>query len=281
MIRVENLWFHYDPGEGPVLENVTLHLVKGEYVGIIGPNGSGKTTLVKQFNALLCPTGGDVWVNGKNTKDPVALREIRQTVGMVFQTPDSQIVGMSVEEDVSFGPGNLRLSPAEIRKRVEKSLEVVGMKRYAKRSPHTLSSGEKQLLAIAGAIAMEPQCIVFDEPTAHLDPWGRQRILEVIRDLNRHGMGVVHVTHNMDEIVEASQILVMDDGRILLKDTPKEVFTRLEWLKELGLDIPKINELMWRLRHMGADVRADVLTLDDACLEISSLIKRLRRDEIN
>ena len=202
-----------------------------------------------------------------------ALTNIRQRVGMVFQNPDNQIVGMIVEEDVSFGPGNLGLPSEEIRQRVEKSLSLVGMEKYAKRAPYTLSSGEKQLVCIAGLIAMDPACLVLDEPTAHLDPSSRKKVLQVIKKLHSRGITIVHVTHNMDEIVEADRIVVMNEGQIILSNTPAMVFMEIQLLRELGLDIPKVTELMWLLRQTGTEVRPDILTLNDACLELSPLIR--------
>jgi len=273
MIKVEDLLYKYDMKEVPVLRNVNMEVKEGEYVAIIGSNGCGKTTLLKHFNGLLFPTNGNVWVDETNTRDPVAVREIRQKVGMVFQNPDNQIVGMSVEEDVSFGPGNLGLSSLEIRKRVEEALALVGMKEYARRAPHTLSSGEKRLVAMAGVLAMNPVYIALDEPTSYLDPSGRERVLDVMKKLNKQGITIIHVTHDMDEIVEVDQVIVMNEGQILLSEKPGEVFTKSEWLKELGLGIPKITELMRQLRRMGTDVRPNILTLNDAFLELSSLIE--------
>jgi len=265
MIRVEGLTFRYDIKEELVLNGISGDIEAGAYVGVIGSNGCGKTTFVRHLDGLLLPTTGDVWVEGMNTTDPDAVREIRQMVGMVFQNPDNQIVGMSVEEDVSFGPGNLRLHPSEIRKRVEESLELVGMKKYARRPPHTLSNGEKQLVAIAGVLAMGPKHIVLDEPTAYLDPCGQKKILDVIKKLNKQGITIIHVTHDMDEVARADEIFVMNEGRIVLKEKPAEVFVRVEWLKELGLGVPKVTELMCQLREMGKHVQTNVFTIEDAC----------------
>ena len=273
MIRVEDLSFQYEIEEEPVLDQISVDIEPGAYIGVIGSNGCGKTTFVRHLDGLLLPTKGDVWVEGMNTKDPDAVQKIRQMVGMVFQNPDNQIVGMSVEEDVSFGPGNLRLHPLEIRKRVEESLELVGMNNYAKRTPHTLSNGEKQLVAIAGVLAMAPKHIVLDEPTAYLDPSGQKRVLDVINRLNKQGITIIHVTHDMDEVARADELLVMSEGRIVLKEKPAEVFLRVEWLKELGLGIPKVTELMWQLRKMGKSVRTNVLTLEAACIELDDLLR--------
>ena len=272
MIAVENLVYQYDTKGVRVLNGISLQIAEGAHVGIIGSNGSGKTTFVRHLDGLLAPASGDVWVEGMNTKDPVAVQKIRQMVGMVFQNPDNQIVGMSVEEDVSFGPGNLGLPPIEIRKRVDASLALVGMEKHAQRAPHHLSNGEKQLVAIAGVFAMEPKYIVLDEPTTYLDPSGRKRVLHVIRELNRKGITIIHVTHDMDEIAEADEIFVLHEGRIALREKPAAVFTEVEWLRSLGMDIPKVTELMWRLRQMGKDVRTNIFTMEDACLELSTLI---------
>ncbi len=273
MIHVEGLTFQYDRKSEPVLNGISLEIEEGKHLGIIGSNGCGKTTLVRHLDGLLSPTAGEVWVEGMNTKDPVDVQKIRQMVGMVFQNPDNQIVGMSVEEDVSFGPGNLGLPPVDIRKRVLKSLAMVGMEKHAKRPPHTLSNGEKQLVAIAGVLAMEPRYIVLDEPTTYLDPSGRNMVLQVMTKLHKQGITIIHVTHDMDEIAEADEIVVIHKGGIALQEKPAEVFTRVEWLRSLGVDVPKVTELMWQLRRMGKNVRTNIFTLEDACLELSSLIK--------
>ncbi len=272
MITVEDLVYQYDTTGVRVLNGISLQINEGVYIGIIGSNGSGKTTFVRHLDGLLAPTSGDVWVEGVNTKDPVAVQKVRRMVGMVFQNPDNQIVGMSVEEDVSFGPGNLGLPPLEIQKRVAASLALVGMEKHAKRAPHHLSNGEKQLVAIAGVLAMEPRYIVFDEPTSYLDPAGRKRVLHVIRELNRKGITVIHVTHDMDEITDSDEIIVLHEGRIALEGKPAEVFPKVEWLRSLGVDIPRVTELMCQLRQMGKNVRTDIFTLEDACLELSALL---------
>jgi len=273
MIKVENITFCYDGEEEPALRAIDLQVDAGEYVAIVGPNGCGKTTLIKHLNGLLSPGQGNVWVDGLNTGDHDALPAIRQRVGMVFQNPDNQIVGMSVEEDVSFGPGNLELPPRDIQEKVASALALVGMENYRKRLPHTLSGGEKRLVAIAGVLAMNPSYVVLDEPTSFLDPSGQKSVLGVVKKLNEMGITIIHVTHDMDEIVHADRIVVMKDGEILLQENPSAVFARFEWLETLGLGTPKATELMWLLRQMGAEVRLDILTLDEACLELAGLIK--------
>lgn len=263
-IKIAGLAFRYDTGEETVLQNINLEIQKGQYVAIIGPNGCGKTTLIKHLNGLLLPGAGDVCIDGINTRDSRALPEIRQKLGMVFQNPDCQIVGMSVEEDVAFGPGNLQLPPAEIRGRLKNALQKVGLSAYAQRAPYTLSSGEKQLVAIAGVLAMEPEHIVLDEPTAHLAPSESKRILKVLSELHSQGLTVVHVSHDMDELVDAQRIILMDGGRVLADGEPADIFTRIDYLRELGLEVPKITELVWRLRKTGIDLRPDIMTLEQA-----------------
>jgi biotin transport system ATP-binding protein/energy-coupling factor transport system ATP-binding protein len=274
MIRIESLEFRYAAEAPPVLRSIDAQIGDGQYVALIGPNGCGKTTLARHLNGLLTPVSGDVWVDDMNTKNTASLRDIRRVVGMVFQNPDSQIVGMTVEEDLAFGPGNLRLPATEIRQRVEEALETVGLASYEKRPTQTLSGGEKRLVAIAGVLAMRPRYIVFDEPTSFLDPAGKRRILNVIRKLNESGMAIVHVTHDMDEIVESDRVLVMEEGRIELAGSPGEVLGRIETLKAMGLGPPQVTELMWRLRQSGQDVKEGIMTIDEAVKEISSLVER-------
>jgi len=273
MIRVENISYQYETSSDRILKDISMEIQEGAHVGVIGPNGCGKTTFVRHLDGLLIPTTGDVWVDGMNTKDAADVQKIRQRVGMVFQNPDNQIIGMSVEEDVSFGPGNLGLPPRDIQKRVEKSLAAVGMAPYATRTPHTLSNGEKQLVAIAGVLAMEPRYIVLDEPTTYLDPLARNRVLDVIRKLNQGGITIIHVTHDMDDIAEADHILLLNEGKIALKERPSEIFTRVEWLRTLGLGVPKVTEMMWRLQQRGVDVPTDILTMEDACRELAARIQ--------
>jgi len=274
MIKIENLFYGYEGNRGQILHDISMEIEPGKYVGVIGPNGSGKTTFVRHLNGLLTPARGNVWVDGMNTRDAAAVQDIRQRVGMVFQNPDDQIVGMSVEEDVAFGPGNLRVSPVEIRRRVEESLAMVGMMKDAERSPHTLSNGEKQRLAIAGVLAMNPTYLVLDEPTTYLDPSARERVLEVIGRLNQQGIGIVHVSHDMDELSRADEIIVFNEGRLSLAGSPSKVFTQVETLRGIGVGIPIITEMMWRLRQAGVDVRTDIFSVEDACREVAALISR-------
>ena len=235
-IAFEEVSFSYPDTERTAIDRVSLVVRPGEVAALVGPNGSGKTTLIKHLNALLFPAAGTVCVDGMMTTDASSVREIRRRVGMVFQNPESQIVGMTVEEDVAFGPENLALPSAEIRRRVDACLAMVGMKGFEKRAPHTLSGGEKRLLSIAGVVAMNPSYIAFDEPTAYLDPAGKQRVLEIIRRLNREGMAIIHIAHDMRDVAEADRVVVMDRGRLLLTGTPAEVFGQAERLTAIGLD---------------------------------------------
>jgi biotin transport system ATP-binding protein/energy-coupling factor transport system ATP-binding protein len=273
MIKIQNLSYQYDTGRQPILAELNLEIKAGEYVALVGPNGCGKTTLIKHLNGLLLPFKGDVWIEDLNTKDAAALPEIRQRVGMVFQNPDHQIVGTTVEEDVAFGPGNLNLAPVEIRRRVDNALELVGMHHHLQSASHAISGGEKQLLALAGVLAMQPRYIAFDEPTSHLDPLSRRRILNVLQKLNSQGITIIHVTHNMDEIIHAGRILVMDQGKLILDGTPAVVFAHMELLQKIGMDVPKINALVWHLRRMGIELRSDILELEEASRELYRLIK--------
>ena len=271
-ITVSGLTFVY-PGDEEgmpgqvVLKGLDLTIPAGEFAAVLGHNGSGKSTLAKHFNAILLPTEGDVVVCGINTKDEDRLFDIRQQVGMVFQNPDNQIVATIVEEDVAFALENLGVPPEEIRRRVDEALKAVDMYEYREHAPHQLSGGQKQRVAIAGILAMRPDFIILDEPTAMLDPQGRREVLRTVKELNRDfGTTVVLITHYMDEAVQAGRVVVIDDGRILRDGTPKEVFTQVELLKSVGLDVPQVTELVYELRKAGIDLPLDILT-EDECYE--------------
>ncbi len=258
VIRTEGLTFAYEAEEGaepaPVLKGVDLTIEKGTFVAVIGHNGSGKSTLAKQFNGILLPTGGAVYVEGMDTADEELLIEIRRRVGMVFQNPDNQIVSNIVEEDVAFAPENLGYPSEEIRHRVDEALRMVGMYEYRTHAPHLLSGGQKQRIAIAGVLAMRPECIVFDEPTAMLDPRGRRDIVSIIEKLRQEGTTVVLITHHMDETVGADRIVVMDGGRVVKDGTPREVFADVEGVRSLGMDVPETVSILYELRRRGCDL---------------------------
>ena len=268
IIKTEDLRFSYTNAEGEspvVLNGVDLQIEKGSFVAVLGHNGSGKSTLAKHMNAILLPSGGKVYVSGIDTADEEKLMAIRRTVGMVFQNPDNQIVANVVEEDVAFAPENLGVAPEEIRRRVDEALQAVGMYEYREHAPHLLSGGQKQRIAIAGVIAMEPACIVLDEPTAMLDPVGRADVLRTIKQLNRtKGVTVVIITHHMDEAAQADRLVVMAKGKVVADGTPKEVFQDVEGLKAVGLTVPDTTELLWQLRQSGQDIPLDALS-DEEC----------------
>ncbi|GHU63680.1 energy-coupling factor transporter ATP-binding protein EcfA [Clostridia bacterium] len=254
------------------LDHVDLFIEEGSFVAILGHNGSGKSTLSKQFNALLAPDSGDVWVYGNNTKEEGQLWKIRQSVGMIFQNPDNQIIGNLVEEDVAFGAENLGLPTEEIISRTRESLAAVNMSEYATHSPNRLSGGQKQRVAIAGILAMRPRCIIFDESTAMLDPMGRKEVLEIIKELNqKEKITVIMITHYMEEALEAGHILVMDKGKIVLEGKPEEIFAQQDYLYEIGLHVPQSVELADELRKRGMDIPLSVLNLEDLLKEIPSL----------
>ena len=271
MIETESLRFAYPADEGgePVfaLRGVDLTIEKGSFVVVLGHNGSGKSTLAKTFNAVLLPAGGKVYVEGMDTLDQDLLLAIRQRVGMVFQNPDNQIVANVVEEDVAFAPENLGVPTEEIRRRVDEALRTVGMYDFVRHAPHLLSGGQKQRIAIAGVLAMEPECIVLDEATAMLDPVGRQEVLSTVHRLNREkGITVVLITHHMNEAEEADRVIVMDSGKVAMDGTPAEVFTRVADLRHMGLTVPDTVDLLDRLRRDGVEVPLDALTVG-ACAD--------------
>ncbi|HZK56985.1 MAG TPA: energy-coupling factor transporter ATPase [Clostridia bacterium] len=275
MIDIQDIQFYYknDMEETTLaLKDVTVTVEPGEFIVIIGHNGSGKSTLAKHMNALLLPTKGEVFVKGFNTKDETHVWDIRQNAGMVFQNPDNQLVATIVEEDVAFGPENLGVPPVEIRKRVDEALNVVDMSEYRDKAPHLLSGGQKQRIAIAGIIAMRPNCIIFDEPTAMLDPSGRREVIRTIKKLNKEeNITIVHITHFMEEAVNADRVIVMGDGQIVLEGKPKEVFSNVEQLKELGLDVPQMTDLTNELIKEGIDLPQDILTVDEMVMELCQL----------
>ena len=270
IIQIKDVRFSYTTAEGVapvVLDGVTLDIAEGSFVAVLGHNGSGKSTLAKHMNAILLPSGGAVYVDGIDTTDEVRLLDIRRTVGMVFQNPDNQIVANVVEEDVAFAPENLGVPPEEIRRRVDDALKAVGMYEFREHAPHLLSGGQKQRVAIAGVIAMQPRCIVLDEPTAMLDPIGRADVLRTIKTLNRErGVTVVLITHHMDEAAQADRLVVMAKGKVVADGAPKEVFQQVEQLKAVGLTVPQTTELLWQLRQEGFDVPLDALS-DEECAE--------------
>jgi len=271
IIKTENLEFSYSSMDGSapklVLNNLSIEIEKGTFVAVIGHNGSGKTTLAKHFNAILLPGGGRVFVEDMDTSHEHYLIEIRRRVGMVFQNPDNQIVATVVEEDVAFAPENLGYPSDEIRRRVDEALKIVGMYEYRTHAPHLLSGGQKQRVAIAGVLAMRPKCIVFDEPTAMLDPRGRESIIKIMRDLrDNHGVTVILITHHMDEAIDADRLIVMSDGDIIMDGTPREVFRDFDALRETGLDIPETAVLLHELRDDGFDLPLDALSVDE-CAE--------------
>ncbi len=259
-------------GINRALDDIDIDIKKGDFVAILGHNGSGKSTLAKHLNAILMPTEGTLWVNGYDTKKEDNVWDIRQSAGMVFQNPDNQIIGTIVEEDVGFGPENLGVETEEIWKRVEDSLRAVGMLEYRSHSPNKLSGGQKQRVAIAGIMAMKPECIVLDEPTAMLDPNGRKDVISTITRLNREEkVTVLLITHYMEEVIGADKVIVMDQGKIVMQGTPREIFTRVDELKEYRLDVPQVTELAHELRKNGLAIPEGILTVDELVSEITRL----------
>ena len=275
MIKIDKVTYDYPNSEGEpfrAVDDVSLSVEKGEFLVVLGHNGSGKSTLSKNLNAILMPTSGNIYINGLNTKEEKNLWEIRQTAGMVFQNPDNQIVATIVEEDVAFGPENLGIDPSEIRKRVDDSLKSVGMYDMKERQPHLLSGGQKQRVAIAGIIAMKPKCIIFDEATAMLDPSGRKEVMKTIKRLNKEdNISIMHITHFMEEAVDADRVIVMEKGKKVLEGSPKEVFSKVEMLKDIGLDVPCMTELSKELRLEGLDIDEDILTVDEMVVKLCQL----------
>ena len=284
MIRAEKLTFDYAKTneEGNVeswkraVDGVDLEVRSGEFIAILGHNGSGKSTLAKHINAILLPTEGTLWVDGMDTKDEDKLWDIRQDAGMVFQNPDNQIIGTVVEEDVGFGPENLGVPTDEIWERVEESLKAVGMLKYRKHSPNRLSGGQKQRVANAGVMAMHPRCIVLDEPTAMLDPHGRKSVIRTVQKLNREEqITVILITHYMEEVIEADRVIVMDDGKVVMQGTPREIFSQVNRLKELRLDVPQATLVAYELQKKGFPLRNGILSNEELVEELCQLKSKM------
>lgn len=272
IIESENLIYEYEvrdsngdvAGKNRAIDNVSIDVEEGMFIAVLGHNGSGKSTFAKHLNAILHPSAGSVYVGGMSTKDDERLWDIRQCAGMVFQNPDNQIIGTIVEEDVGFGPENLGIPTDEIWERVDNALLTVGMSEFRKKSPNRLSGGQKQRVAIASVLAMEPKCIILDEPTAMLDPVGRREVISTIKHLNRDkGITIILITHYMDEVIEADKVFVMDHGKVVTQGTPREVFSDVKRIKELGLDVPQVTELAYKLREKGIPMREGILTIDE------------------
>lgn len=283
MVQAKELIYEYEKrdeegnviGMSRAIDGVDLDVLPGQFVAILGHNGSGKSTLAKQINAILVPSGGTMWVDGRDTRDPDELWNVRQSAGMVFQNPDNQIIGTVVEEDVGFGPENLGVPTDEIWTRVEESLKAVGMIEYRSHSPNKLSGGQKQRVAIAGVIAMEPKCIVLDEPTAMLDPNGRKDVIRTVQELRKKKqVTVILITHYMEEVIDADRVYVMDHGRVVMDGTPREIFSRVEELKQYGMDVPQATMLAEELRKRGLDLPRGILHREELVEHIMALKKR-------
>lgn len=276
--QAKQLWFHYTDENGErtspdILKDISLSIDKGDFVALLGHNGSGKSTFAKHMNAILLPSAGTMTVDGIDTKYESQRFTLRSHVGMVFQNPDNQIVATIVEEDVAFGPENLGIPPQEIRKRVDDALKAVEMYEYREHAPSQLSGGQKQRVAIAGIIAMRPDCIVLDEPTAMLDPSGRREVMNTIHMLNReYGITIVLITHYMEEAAQANRVVVMDDGKVVLDNTPKEVFSHVETLKKIGLDVPQVTELAYRLQQAGCPVDVHMISEEECVASLTKLL---------
>lgn len=277
IIEFKNVTYEYEKREEGLtqkaLENINVDVKKGEFIAILGKNGSGKSTLAKHINALFIPTDGKVFVDGLDTSDFENLWKIRNKAGMVFQNPDNQIIATIVEEDVAFGPENIGIESTEIRARVEEALKMVDMYTYRKHAPHLLSGGQKQRVAIAGTLAMKPDCIVFDESTAMLDPSGRAEVINIIKKLNKlNNITIVLITHYMEETIDADRIIVLDEGKIIKEGVPREVFGNVQVMKEIGLDVPEVTELAFELKKNGIHVKQDILTVDELVNELCRLL---------
>ena len=286
IVKAKNLTFEYIrreedgnvEGITKAVDNVSIDIKQGDFVAVLGHNGSGKSTFAKHLNALVMPTEGTVWVDGMDTREEENTLKVRQTAGMVFQNPDNQIVGTLVDEEVGFGPENIGVPTEEIWERVEKSLKAVGMYAFRNQSPNKLSGGQKQRVAIAGIVAMKPKCIVLDEPTAMLDPLGRKDVLNVLHELNRQeNVTVILITHYMEEVIDIDKLYVMDDGKLVMSGTPREIFSQVEKLKELRLDVPHVTELAYELQKEGVPLKNGILTSE----EFTEELIRVRNEGFN
>ena len=274
MINAEGVRFRYTPESPLAVDGASVAVDKGEFVAVLGANGCGKSTLAKHFNAILLPEAGTVLVEGMNTADEEHLYDIRQKVGMVFQNPDNQIVATVVEEDVAFALENLGVPPAEIRARIDDAMKMAGIYKHREKAPHKLSGGQKQRVAIAGVIAMRPDCLVLDESTAMLDPRGREKVMETIRHLNRDfGITVVSITHYMDEAAQADRVVVMSEGKVVMEGTPRQVFSRVEELHRLRLDVPQVTELCCQLAEAGVNIATDIINEEECAAALYELLK--------
>ena len=282
MIQTKELIYEYEKrdeegniiGMKRAIDGVDIDIPEGSFVAILGHNGSGKSTLAKHMNAILVPSGGTMWVNGRDTKDPENLWDVRQSAGMVFQNPDNQIVGTLVDEEVGFGPENIGVPTEEIWERVEKSLKAVGMYQFRSASPNKLSGGQKQRVAIAGIVAMKPKCIVLDEPTAMLDPLGRKEVLNVLHELNRkENVTIILITHYMEEVIDADYVYVMDGGKLVMDGTPRQIFTQVEMLKSMRLDVPQVTELAYELKKAGLPIKDGIIRNEELVEELKRLDK--------
>ena len=285
-IRIEKLFFSYEDEESevrvPIIRGIDLDIEEGSFVAVLGHNGSGKSTLAKLLNMILVPDSGKIYIDGRDITSPDLTDDdviaLRQDIGMVFQNPDNQIVATIVEEDVAFGPENMGVEPSEIRRRVDDALRIVGMSEFQRHSPHMLSGGQKQRVAIAGVIAMMPRCIIFDESTAMLDPSGRAEVMETIKKLNRdHGITVLHITHNMNEAIDADRVIVINDGEVFADDIPQRVFSRVEDLQRIGLDVPQVTELIYELKRSGfGGAKAlpdDIISEEEGAQALAAILK--------
>lgn len=272
MIKFQNVSYQYEGCGIEALNDISLEINAGEYVALIGPNGCGKTTLIRQFNALGRPDRGVVTIDGLDTNVGANHKEIRRLVGMIFQNPDNSIVGMTVEEDIAFGPGNLNRPPSEIRRQVSEILKSLGLQSLVGRAPHTLSGGEKRLVSLAGVLIMNPRYIAFDEPTAYLDPTGRRRVLEMMEQLHQEGIGIIHITHDVNDMAKADRLLVMNKGKIILDGRPRDILCKMAEDRNCCMAVPPIMELMHHLHRRGWPLAPDILTVDDAGREIHRLL---------